>query len=84
MTKYAYAERVVKKVGKLLRVNPEYKEIMSCSPTIELGVDFCLDCIYWNYYNLQILVASNGVYYSNGNNRQQLLAYNGFDSLLSM
>lgn len=84
MTKYTFAERVYKKVKKLLSCNPQAKEIMSCCPAIELDENFCLSSLCWHFYNLDILVTDTAITYHNRGQRQVLYTYAGFDALLKL
>lgn len=84
MQKYAYGERVVKKVKSLVGHDQRFKDIVSHHPTIQLGDDFCIASVCWNYYELQILATPRGIVYSNRGHSQTIMTYNGFDALLGM
>lgn len=84
MQKYAYGERVVKKIKKVLGYDQRFKEIISHQPDIQLGSDFCIESVCWNYYELQIIATARGIFYSNRNQRQTIMTYKGFDALLGM
>lgn len=85
MTKYAYAERVTKKVAKLLKYNKSAIDCMQGTPQIQLDENFCLSCLYWNYYDDSLTVNSNGItlkrFYTQ---EEKLITYNSFDELLKL
>ena len=84
MQKYAYGERVVKKIKNMISHDQRFKDIVRSMPDIRIGEDFCIESVCWNYYDLQILATRRGIYYSNRGQRQVIMSYNGFDALLSM
>ena len=84
MQKYAYGERVVKKVRSLLGHDQRFKDIIKPMPSVDLGSDFCLESLVWNYYELQIVVTRRNIVFSNRNQRSVIMSYNGFDALLGM
>ena len=84
MTKYTYAERVVKKVRQLLRYNGITKDFIMNHPSIDLDENFCLESLVWTYYDIQVIVTSNHIVYSNRNHAVPMMEYNGFDDLLKI
>ena len=84
MVKYAYAERVIKKVKQLLKYDNRLREIVNNNPSINLNSQCYLESIVWNYYELQVLATSRGIYYVNRANRETITTYNGFDELLNI
>ena len=84
MTKYTYAERVVKKVRKLLGRNGLTKDFIMNHPSIDLDEDFCLESLVWTYYDIQIIVTSNHIIYRNRLQDVAMIEYNSFDDLLKM
>lgn len=85
MTKYAYAERVTKKVAKLLKYNRPAMDCMCGVPQIQLDENFCLSSLYWSCYDDSLIVNSNGItlkrFYTQ---EEKLITYNGFDELLKL
>lgn len=84
MVKYAYAERVTKKVRKLLKLNKFATSIMRGVPDVDLDDDFCLSSLSWNYYGNSVYVGSTGILLEVQGQRQCLLQYSDFDALLKM
>lgn len=84
MQKYAYGERVVNKVKKMVGHDQRFKDIVKQQPSVQLRADFCIESVCWNYYELQILATSWGIFYTNRGQRQTIITYNGFDALLGM
>lgn len=82
MQKYAYGERVVKQIKMLLSHDQRFKDIVGQSPDIHLDDKFYIESVCWNYYDLQILATRRGIYFSQRGQRQLVMSYNGFDSIL--
>lgn len=84
MTKYAYAERVVKKVRNLLKHDKRFTNIVAGMPTVNLDQMFYLDSLVWNYYDIQIMVTKTQIVYGERSRPQAvIMQFNGFDDLLS-
>lgn len=85
MAKFTYAERVCKKVRKLLSHDERFKTIVECQPSVELDADFNLRGMHWSYYDLDIHVSEEQVvYYERSRAQAVLIRYNGFDHLLKL
>lgn len=88
MSKYSYAERVVKKVRKLITIQP-YSECLKFTPHISInGHNFELNEIVFDNWEIIILVNKSGVFYkpynSGSGQYNTIITYNGFDELLKM
>ena len=87
MTRYAYAERVVKKVRQILKYNPKVKDFINNHPSITLDDQYQLGTIVWNYYNYQLVVGSTSITFYNSFNRSDcnvIITYNSYDDLLKI
>lgn len=84
MTKYAYAERVTKKVRKLLKHDYRVKDFIQSNPLISINGNYCLESIVWRYYDTTLIVTERCVILKSWNTQTVILEYNSFDSLLSI
>lgn len=84
MVKYAYAERVVKKLKKLLSMDMRFADMLKSQPAIAVGSDFCLESVVWTYYDYSLICTARGVIFQNRNSQSTILTYAGFDAFLSM
>ena len=83
MVKYAYAERVVKKVRGLLKYDERVRQFIMNPPSISIGSDYTLESIVWNYYEYALIVTQKAVVYRGYNSESTILSYRGFDELLT-
>lgn len=85
MVKYSYAERVVKKIRKLLRYDQSLVDCLKAGPLVEVdGSTFELFSVVWNYYNISVVADQNNIFVSDRGQRRNLVQYNGFDGLLAL
>lgn len=85
MAKFVYAERVCKKVRKMLSRDERFKAIVECQPSVELDENFNMEGLYWSYYDRAISVTDTQIiYYEQSRAQAVLMSYNGFDHLLKL
>lgn len=82
--KYAYAERVVKKIRKYLACNDTFKEMTKRQPVIYVGQDYCLESVRWQYYEMELSATRWGIFFTNHGKQMQVVGFRGFDDLLDM
>lgn len=85
MAKYAYAERVVNKLRRLLRHDKRVVDLLGTMPTVFLDSGFNLSHLMWACGCQRIVVNCQGVLYDTTDGvHENMLQFNGFDGLLSM
>ena len=85
MAKFAYAERVCKKVRKMLSRDNRFIDIVKGQPSVDLDENFNMRGLHWSYYDRDIYVTTSLVaYYERSRLNSVLMTYNGFEELLKL
>lgn len=85
MAKYAYAERVVKKIRKVLRYDQRLTAVVNTKPQIHVGEDYELSQIRWDYCGFVVLANPTGILCQfGGGSMSTVMYYESYDKLLSI